>query len=39
MKSMMSAGLEFGKQISEKNPELAQMMGMDGIQVRVNRNF
>ena len=34
MKSVMTAGMEFGKQLTEQNPEMAEVMGFDGSQVQ-----
>ena len=34
MKSVMTAGLDFGKQLTDQNPEMAEIMGPDGVQVR-----
>ena len=34
MKSVMTAGMEFGKQLTEQNPEMAEVMGFDGSQVK-----
>ena len=34
MKSVMTAGMEFGKQVTEQNPEMAEVMGFDGSQVQ-----
>ena len=34
MKSVMTAGMKFGKQLTDQNPEMAEMMGFDGSQVQ-----
>ena len=35
MKSVMTAGMQFGKQLTDQNPEMAEVMGFDESQVQL----